>query len=172
MGIAQRQTVVKRHDTKPVQSPSGRVHAEHTVTWATGNAMCVPEGGGGPAAKPPHQNARHGPEPKLLTPFRNGGQAFSAPIVYRPCAPHLTVTCTPRQCGSRSPDSSDTQRGTDPRSQTLPAPLPLPTRIPTWRCYMIDALRRLADARSRPLAPALGLFITTGIFATSRSTHA
>lgn len=77
MGIAQRLTVVKQHDTEPAR--------DHLLGWSAPNSRShglpdTPQAlrwGGVPAAKHPRKIAHHGPEPKSCTPFPTDGQVFS-----------------------------------------------------------------------------------------------
>ena len=77
MGIAQRLTVVKQHDTEPAR--------DHLWGWSAPNSRShglpdTPQAlrwGGVPAAKHPRKIAHHGPEPKSSTPFPTNGQVFS-----------------------------------------------------------------------------------------------
>lgn len=86
MGIAQRLTVVKQHDTEPAR--------DHLLGWSAPNSRShgLPDApqalrwGGVPAAKHPRKIAHHGPEPKSCTPFPTNGQVFSMRSSGRICA--------------------------------------------------------------------------------------
>lgn len=84
MGIAQRLTVVKQHETEPAR--------DHLLGWSAPNSRShgLPDApqalrwGGVPAAKHPRKIAHHGPEPKSSTPFPANGQVFSMRNSRRP----------------------------------------------------------------------------------------
>lgn len=76
MGIAQRLTVVKQHDTEPARSPTGRF-TPNARSHGLPDAPQALRWGGVPAAKHPRKIAHHGPEPNFCTPFPTDGQVFS-----------------------------------------------------------------------------------------------
>ncbi len=75
MGIAQRLTVVKQHDTEPADHLWGRF-TPNTRSHGLPDTPQALRWDGVPAAKHPRKTTHHGPEPKSSTPFPIDGQVF------------------------------------------------------------------------------------------------
>lgn len=144
MGIAQRLTVVKQHDTEPARSPPGRF-TPNARSHGLPDAPQALRWGGVPAAKHPRKIAHHGPEPNFCTPFPTDGQVFSMQNPGR----HASAQAAPssaRQCREACPHLPPLRAG------RAPTPL-VPARAP-WSehiCRMhperpVPAIRRPASS--------------------------
>lgn len=121
MGIAQRLTVVKQHDTEPARSPPGRF-TPNARSHGLPDAPQALRWGGVPAAKHPRKIAHHGPEPNFCTPFPTDGQVFSMQNPGR----HASAQAAPssaRQCREACPHLPPLRAG------RAPTPL-VPARAP------------------------------------------
>ncbi len=171
MGIAQRLTVVKQHDTEPARSPPGRF-TPNARSHGLPDAPQALRWGGVPAAKHPRKIAHHGPEPNFCTPFPTDGQVFSMQNPRR----HTSAQAAPgsaRQCREACPHLPPLRAGRGgypcplsplaPRGVNIYVGCTRNGRILAVRCpASIAGPRRAARGTGRSIGRAdLGHFITT-----------